>query len=75
METSPKPIDDYAVSILAKLEAANHARTLQEPGAREKMLALSQQLTAALETPSELIQRVGWAEVGRNIARFQGISS
>lgn len=34
-----------------------------QPGAREAMLALSHQLTAMLETPSETIQKIGWAEV------------
>ena len=36
-----------------------------QPGAREALLALSHQLTAMLETPSETIQRIGWAEVRR----------
>ena len=49
--------------ILGKLDAFNQATSLQAPGAREKLLALSHQLTAALETPSETIQRMGWAEV------------
>ena len=38
-----------------------------QPGAREALLALSYQLTAILETPSETIQRIGWAEVRRLI--------
>ena len=33
-----------------------------QPGAREALLALSHQLTV-IETPSESIQRIGWAEV------------
>ena len=34
-----------------------------QPGAREALLALSHQLIAILETPSETIQRIGWGEV------------
>ena len=34
-----------------------------EPGAREKLLLLAHQLAAALETPGETIERLGWAEV------------
>ena len=38
-----------------------------QPETREGLLALSHQLIALLETPSETIQRIGWAEV-----QFQG---
>ena len=38
-----------------------------QPGTREGLLALSHRLTAMLETPSETIQRIGWAEVQRLI--------
>lgn len=54
-------------SILGKLQALSSSAMKNEPGTREKMLSLSFQLTAALETPSEMIQRVGWAEVGEII--------
>lgn len=64
MATSNKHTDDLVSDILDKLRAANHSLANNEPGAREKMLSFSLQLTAALETPSEMIQRVGWAEVG-----------
>lgn len=40
-----------------------------QPGSREVLLALSQRLTAMLETPSETIQRIGWAEVQRLFRR------
>ena len=49
--------------ILRTIAASTEAVAQQAPGAREKMLALSHQLTSALETPSEMIQRMGWAEV------------
>lgn len=65
MATSSSHIDDHVSNILNKLQAAKQSIANAGPGAREKMLSLSLQLTAALETPSEMIQRVGWAEVGR----------
>ncbi|KAL8644996.1 MAG: hypothetical protein Q9226_007496 [Calogaya cf. arnoldii] len=37
----------------------------QEPGAREKPLSLAYKLAAAVEFPSEAIQRIGWAEPAR----------
>ena len=55
--------DGDTSEILAKIKASTEAFTRNEPGARENMLLLSHQLTAALETPSEAIQRIGWAEV------------
>ena len=42
-----------------------------QPGAREALLALSHQLTAILETPSESIQRIGWAEV-QHLVQLKG---
>ena len=36
-----------------------------QPGAREALLALSHRLTAMLKTPSETIERIGWAEEKR----------
>lgn len=50
-------------NILRTIAASTEVVAQQAPGAREKMLALSHQLTSALETPSETIQRMGWAEV------------
>ena len=57
--------DDHVSRILGKLQELSQSATGNQPGAREKMLSLSFQLTAALETPSEMIQRVGWLEVGK----------
>ena len=56
-------MDDQVSSILGKLQAVSQSALENEPGAREKLLSLSLKLTAALETPSEMIQRMGWAEV------------
>lgn len=50
-------------NVLAAIAASSGAIARQDPGARETMLSLSRQLSAALETPSETIQRMGWAEV------------
>lgn len=56
--TSPSVQD-----LLAQLQTAGSAYAEQKPGARELLLSLSNTLTAALELPSETIQRIGWAEV------------
>lgn len=63
MTSSNANYDGNASEILAKIGASTEAFTRNEPGAREKLLMLSHQLTATLETPSEAIQRMGWAEV------------
>ena len=51
------------VPILTAISSAGDSLSQNEPGAREKLLALSYSLSAALELPSEAIQRIGWAEV------------
>ena len=63
MATSDSYTDDLVTDILGKLQTARKSTTSNESGARAKMLSLALELTAALETPSEMIQRVGWAEV------------
>ena len=55
--------DDHVSKILGELQALSQSAKENQPAARQKMLSLSFQLTAALETPSEMIQRVGWMEV------------
>lgn len=50
-------------AVLAQLQAAGSAYAEQKPGAREQLLSLSNALIAAVELPSETIQRIGWAEV------------
>lgn len=52
-----------ATDILTAIAASTDGLTGQDPGAREELLSLARQLTVALETPSEAIQRMGWAEV------------
>lgn len=49
--------------ILGTIAASTEAVVQKKTGAREQVLALSHQLISALETPSETIQRMGWAEV------------
>lgn len=51
-------------SILKKL---NDAHTKNVTGSREEMLSLAHSLVASLETPSEVISRVGWAEVSQSL--------
>ena len=50
-------------SLLEAIAATGASLSQREPGAREKLLDLTHALTSALETPSETIQRIGWAEV------------
>lgn len=57
---------DNAQAILAQIQTVGAAYAEQKPGAREQLLSLSSELTAALELPSETIQRIGWAEVSTN---------
>ena len=52
-----------ANEVLAEIKASTETFAWNEPGAREKLLLLSHQLTAALETPGETVERIGWAEV------------
>lgn len=54
-------------AILAQIQTAGAAHAEQKPGAREHLLSLSSELTAALELPSETIQRIGWAEVSTSL--------
>lgn len=50
-------------AVLEAIAIAGRAWSQQKPGAREGLLALAHSLNTALETPSEAIQRIGWAEV------------
>ena len=56
-------VDGTADEVLAEITASTETFARHEPGAREKLLLLSHRLTAALETPGETIERIGWAEV------------
>lgn len=53
--------------ILAQLQTVGSAYAQNKPGAREQLLNLSHALISSLELPSEAIQRMGWAEVGRRL--------
>ena len=48
-----------ASHVLRAIATSTEAVARKQRGAREEMLELSHQLTAALETPSEAIQRMG----------------
>lgn len=50
-------------SILEGIAAAGKAYSQADPGARENLVELSHTLIAALEIPSEFVQRSFWAEV------------
>jgi hypothetical protein len=50
-------------ALLNSIASAGNSLSHQQPGAREELLRLAYSLAAALETPSEAIQRIGWAEV------------
>lgn len=51
-------------SLLSSISAAGASFAKQDAGAREQLLSHAYKLAAAVETPSEAIQRIGWAEVG-----------
>ena len=63
MGTLSENADGTANEVLAQIRASTETFARKEPGAREKLLLLSYQLTASLETPCETIERIGWAEV------------
>lgn len=50
------------------LKELNDANTKSGFGSREEMLALAYSLVASLETPSEIISRIGWTEVSLHYA-------
>ena len=51
------------ISILSSISSAGSSFAKQDAGAREQLLSLAYKLAAAVEKPSEAIQRIGWAEV------------
>jgi hypothetical protein len=57
-------------SIIERIAAAGRAYEKDELGSSESLIDLSQELVAALEIPSEFIQRSFWAEVGSVIFWF-----
>lgn len=60
MATPPNP---QALALLSQIAELSPLYADSQPGAREKLLSLTHALTAAVELPSEAIQRIGWAEV------------
>jgi hypothetical protein len=60
-------------TILEKFAGAAKSYNRDELGSREALIELSRDLIAALEIPSEFLQRSFWAEVSMN-ARCQTIS-
>ena len=57
-----------ASSLLEEIAASGTSFKNNEPGAREKLLVLNHELTAALELPSETLSRMAWAEVSSSQA-------
>ena len=56
------PAEHISVSLDSmNLIAKNLAES--QPGAREQLLSRTYELISKLETPSEFVQRMGWAEV------------
>lgn len=58
-------------TIVAGIHTAASAYENSAHGAREKLLDLSRSLIVALETPSEAIQKIGWAEASQKIVLTQ----
>lgn len=54
-------------AILGKIASTGKSLENADPGAREALIAQSRALIAALELPSEFIQRTFWAEVSHSI--------
>lgn len=50
-------------TLLSQLQAAGASYADGAPGSREKLLSLCHGLQSSLESPSEAIMRIGWAEV------------
>jgi len=55
----PIPVPD----ILERVAAAGRAYEAEQIGSRESLIELGRDLVAALEIPSEFLQRSFWAEV------------
>ncbi|KAA6411226.1 MAG: Winged helix-turn-helix transcription repressor DNA-binding [Lasallia pustulata] len=55
-----------ALSLLEDSATTGRSYVQDETGTREKLLSLTKSLSAAVELPSEAIQRMGWAEPARS---------
>ncbi len=60
MESAPNTQVSTLLEDIAEAGQSYHRNQL---GARERLLSLAYSLAAAVELPSETIQRIGWAEV------------
>lgn len=58
-------------SIIERIAAAGKAYEGDELGSRESLIELGRDLVAALEIPSEFLQRSFWAEVSHDNAPRQ----
>ncbi|MCJ1414442.1 hypothetical protein MMC32_000768 [Xylographa parallela] len=56
--------EDVSALLNSMVSSAKHL-TKDQPGAREQLLSRAYELITQLETPSESIQRMGWAEPAR----------
>lgn len=63
MASSTTSSTQKVAEVLESIAESTEAVVEQRPRAREQVLALAHQLVSALETPSETLQRMGWAEV------------
>lgn len=57
------PPNAQVSNLLEDIARAGTSYGQHEPGARDRLLSLAYSLAAAVELPSETIQRIGWAEV------------
>ncbi|MCJ1432413.1 hypothetical protein MMC27_001769 [Xylographa pallens] len=61
---APLPREDVSALLDSMASTAKHLAK-DQPGAREHLLSRAYELITQLETPSECIQRMGWAEPAR----------
>lgn len=73
--SSGSPRTDHSFVLAKRINSMSSSDAVQQiieaeqdlskgkPGARIRLMSAAQSLAASLETPSETIQRVGWAEV------------
>ena len=59
---APLAGEDVSALLNSMVSSAKHLAK-DQPGAREQLLSRAYELITQLETPSESIQRMGWAEV------------
>lgn len=62
------PPTKNVLAILHRLNKVGQNFLENEPGSREQLLSPAYSLGSNLELPSESIQRIGWAEVWRDMS-------